>query len=159
MDCAEIMLETQINAPLERCFLLSLSVDLHRKSVEWSNEEAIDGITTGIMKKNDFVTWRAKHFGIYMEMTTKIAQYELPTFFVSEMSKGPFKKLYHQHFFKPDLLGTLMIDHFSFRSPLGIAGKLVDKLFMQSYMKQLLIKRNETIKTIAESEEWKSYLK
>jgi len=158
MKSQAIILETKINAPAERCFLLSLSVDLHRKSVEWSKEEAVRGITSGLMKAGDTVTWRAKHFGIYMEMTTKIPVYERPAYFVSEMLSGPFKRIYHQHYFKAEGSSTIMTDHFDFESPLGILGKLVDRLILRNYMKNLLLKRNETIKTIAESEDWKNYL-
>ena len=35
-----IELKTKINAPIERCFLLSLSVDLHQLSTAETNEVA-----------------------------------------------------------------------------------------------------------------------
>ena len=57
---ATIELKTKINAPIERCFLLSLSVDLHQLSTEETNERAISGVTAGLMKLNDVVTWRAE---------------------------------------------------------------------------------------------------
>src|ERR1051325_5401841 len=95
-----IELKTEINAPIERCFLLSLSVDLHTMSTQETNERAIAGVTSGLMKLNDVVTWRAKHFGIYQNLTSRIAEYNSPTYFVSEMVEGAFKKLHHQHIFE-----------------------------------------------------------
>jgi hypothetical protein len=74
-----IELNTLIDAPIERCFLLSLSVDLHQISTEQTNERAIAGVTSGLMKLNDVVTWRAKHFGIYQNLTSKITAYDSPT--------------------------------------------------------------------------------
>jgi ligand-binding SRPBCC domain-containing protein len=153
-----IKLTTKINAPAERCFLLSLSVDLHELSTEGTNEKAIAGVTSGIMKLNDIVTWRAKHFGIYQNLTTKISAYDFPRYFVSEMVKGAFKKLHHQHFFEQKNNATIMRDLFIFEVPFGIFGKLFSKLVLANYMKGFLIKRNETIKQVAETDAWKKLL-
>jgi len=46
---------------------------------------------------------------------------------------------------------TVMTDIFAFVSPLGILGRLANVLFLKSYMKRLLMKRNEIIKQAAES--------
>ncbi len=153
-----IELKTKINAPIERCFLLSLSVDLHQLSTAETNERAISGVTTGLMKLNDVVTWRAKHFGIYQNMTSKISAYDAPRYFVSEMVKGAFKKLHHQHIFEWTGNETIMTDIFVFKAPFGIFGELFSKVILTNYMKGFLIKRNNTIKEVAESSKWKSIL-
>ena len=155
---ATIEIKTKINAPIERCFLLSLSVDLHQLSTEETNERAISGVTTGLMKLNDVVTWRAKHFGIYQNLTTKISAYDAPKYFVSEMVKGAFKKMHHQHLFEWTGNETIMTDIFVFKAPLGILGELFSKLILKNYMKGFLIKRNDTIKQVAESNDWKKLL-
>src|SRR5258707_14446209 len=59
-----IRLETYINAPIKRCFDLSLSVDLHRHSVADTHERPVAGVNSGGMKLGDTVTWEAIHFGI-----------------------------------------------------------------------------------------------
>ena len=153
-----IELKTKINAPAERSFLLSLSVDLHLLSTQETNERAISGVTTGLMKLNDVVTWRAKHFGIYQNMTSKISAYDAPKYFVSEMLKGAFKKLHHQHLFEWTGNETIMTDIFYFEAPFGILGELFSKFILKNYMKGFLIKRNETIKEVAETSKWKSLL-
>ena len=153
-----IELKTKINAPIERCFLLSLSVDLHQLSTQETNERAISGVTTGLMKLNDVVTWRAKHFGIYQNMTSKISAYDAPKYFVSEMVKGAFKKLHHQHLFEWTGNETIMTDIFAFKAPFGILGELFSKLILKNYMKGFLIKRNNTIKEVAETSKWQSIL-
>ena len=68
-----IRLETYINAPIERCFDLSLSVDLHRHSVAYTHERPVAGVTSGVMKLDDTVTWEAIHFGIKQHLTSKMA--------------------------------------------------------------------------------------
>ena len=153
-----IQLTTKINAPIERCFLLSLSVDLHQLSTAETNERAIAGVTSGLMKLNDVVTWRAKHFGIYQNFTSKISAYEFPKYFISEMVEGAFKKLHHQHLFEWQDNQTTMTDIFAFDAPFGIFGKVFSRLVLKNYMKGFLIKRNDTIKRIAESDEWKKLL-
>lgn len=75
-----IILETQIKATAELCYKLSLSVDLHQLSTNKTGEHIIDGIQFGAMKLGDFVTWRAKHFGIWQNLTTKITKTEPHSF-------------------------------------------------------------------------------
>ncbi|MFL5754544.1 MAG: SRPBCC family protein [Bacteroidia bacterium] len=153
-----IQLETTIHAPAERCFLLSLSVDLHQESTIQSKEKAIAGTTRGIMDSGDFVTWQAVHFGLTFKMTTKIARYQRPFYFVSEMVKGPFKRIYHQHIFKEENGITTMTDLFEFEAPLGLLGKIAETLFLEKHMKELLKTRNKLIKQVAEGNSWQKFL-
>ncbi len=153
-----IEIHTIIHAPIERCFLLSLSVYLHKDSVSQTKEEAIAGATTGLMQLHDTVTWQANHFGFRLNMTSKIAAYNPPTYFVSEMIKGPFKKLYHQHLFKEQNGHTLMTDLFELEAPLGVLGRLAEKWFLVKYMERFLLMRNRHIKNTAEGTDWLKYL-
>ncbi|MEO9484586.1 MAG: SRPBCC family protein [Ekhidna sp.] len=153
-----IQLETRISAPIDRCFDLSRSIDLHKISTAHTNEEAIDGVTTGLISLNESVTWRAKHFGVYQTLTTKITEFNSPSLFVDEMVKGAFKGFRHQHHFESIENGTLMTDIFDYQSPFGLLGKLVDMIILKRYMTKLLTKRNETIKEFAESDKWKLVL-
>ena len=57
-----IQLETKIAAPPERCFLLSLNIDLHMESTAPTREVAIAGVTHGIIGPGETVTWRGRHF-------------------------------------------------------------------------------------------------
>lgn len=146
-----IRIETFINAPLERCFDLSLNVDLHRHSVAHTHERPIAGVTSGVMKLGDTVTWEAVHFGIKQHLSTKITAYERPYRFTDEMIQGVFQEMVHLHEFIPQTPGTLMIDLFTFRAPLGIFGRLAETLVLTRYMKELLLTRNRYLKQVAES--------
>ena len=147
-----ICLETLIAATPERCFDLSLSVDLHRLSVAHTRERPIAGVTSGVMRLGDTVTWEAVHFGIKQHLTTKITAYERPHYFVDEMTRGIFQELKHHHAFIPQPPGTLMIDTFTFRAPLGILGRVVDTLILTRYMRGLLLTRNRYLKLEAEAD-------
>jgi ligand-binding SRPBCC domain-containing protein len=147
---AVIEIKTLIKAPADDCFRISLSVDVHKASVAQTYETAIAGVTKGLMGLNDTVTWQAQHFGFSLKMTSRIAAYERPVYFVSEMVKGPFKKLHHQHLFKEEKEQTLMTDIFELEAPLGVLGKLAEKWFLVAYMKRFLLMRNAYIKAVAE---------
>ena len=81
-----IFLETIINAPIERCFDLSRSIDLHKSSMKSTNEEAIEGKTTGLIELNETVTWRAKHLGVYQHLAVQITKFDRPHSFTDEPS-------------------------------------------------------------------------
>lgn len=146
-----IFLQTHIHAPVQTCFDLSRSIDLHIESTAHTNEKAIAGKTTGLISLGETVTWQAKHLGIYWKMTVQITAFESPRYFRDEMIKGPFKAMKHEHYFESQADGsTLMKDVFTFASPLGVLGRMVDKLYLQKYMQGFLEKRNEVIKELAE---------
>ena len=79
-----IRLETVIAAPAGECFYPSLSVDAHAASMRRSGKRTIGGVTSGIMKPGDTVTWRARQFGIVFRMTSAITEYQYPSRFVDE---------------------------------------------------------------------------
>ena len=147
-----IHLETLIVASPERCFDLSLSVDLHRHSVAHTRERPIAGVASGIMRLGDTVTWEAVHFGVKQHLTTKITAYERPRYFIDEMIQGIFRELKHHHAFIPEPAGTLMIDTFTFRAPLGILGRVAEALVLTRYMRRLLLTRNRYLKQVAEAD-------
>jgi ligand-binding SRPBCC domain-containing protein len=127
---ALIRLETYINAPIERCFDLSLNVDLHRHSVARTHERPVAGVTSGMMKLGDTVTWEAVHFGIKQHLTSQITVYERPYRFTDEMLKGAFHDITHLHEFVPRPPGTLMVDLFEFHAYLGFLGTVAEVLFL-----------------------------
>lgn len=151
-----IELETVIHAPIERCFDLARSIDLHKLSTKETNEEAIDGVTSGLIGDGRTVTWRAKHFGITQLLTSKITGFERPYFFRDEMIKGAFNMIAHDHYFKEVNGTTIMTDKFYFESPGWIFGYLINKMILTKYLRGFLIKRNDIIKNAAETDLWKS---
>ena len=150
-----IEIRTEINAPKEIVFDLSRSIDLHKISTKHTNEEAISGKTSGLIGLDESVTWKAKHFGIYQILTSRINEYKRPDFFSDEMVEGLFKSFRHEHHFIDFNGKTLMIDYFNYKSPLGFLGKIADVLFLEKYMIDLLRKPNNTIKEFAETNNWK----
>ena len=153
-----IILKTYIQAERSVVFDLSRSIDLHKISTQQTNEEAITGVTSGLIGMNESVTWRAKHLGFYQKLTSKITAFNHPESFTDEMVSGAFKQFKHEHIFEVHDQGTLMIDRFDYTSPYGVLGKIVDALFLKKYMTNLLITRNQSVKKFAESDRWKEVL-
>lgn len=137
-----IELSTEVSATPEQCFELSLSVDAHQSSMSDSGERAVVGVTSGVMRRGDSVTWKARHFGIPFTMTSVISQYDAPHRFVDEQESGPFRRWWHEHRFESVAGGTLMTDVVEFESPAGSVGRLVDALVLTRYMTKLLRQRN-----------------
>ncbi len=155
---AVIKLELWIDAPLQRVFDLSRSIDLHQNSMQHTQEKAIAGKTSGLINLNETVTWEATHLFKKRQLTSQITAMNSPESFTDEQIKGDFKKWEHHHYFKVGNNKTLMIDEVNFESPFGIFGKFANFVFLKNYISQLLKKRNETIKAIAESDDWKKFL-
>ncbi len=153
-----IKLITKINAPVERCFDLSRSIDLHKISTNHTNEEAVAGVTKGLINLNEFVTWRAKHFGVWQKLTSKITAYEPNVLFVDEMVEGAFKSIHHTHMFEYKDGVTTMIDDFIFESPFSFLGWFANWIILKAYLTKLLINRNAAIKEYAETDLWKKVL-
>jgi ligand-binding SRPBCC domain-containing protein len=146
-----IKLETIIKAPIQLCFDLARDVDIHMASTAQTGERAIAGITSGLMKLGDEVTWEAKHLFVRQRFTSKIVAFDSPRTFTDEMQRGAFKRFRHTHIFELVEGGTRMIDELNFASPLGQLGRVVDALFLKNYLTGFLIAHNDYIKKLAES--------
>jgi ligand-binding SRPBCC domain-containing protein len=153
-----IELTTRIHAPVERCFDLSLCIDLHAASTAHTGERAVGGVMSGLIGMGEEVTWQARHFGVRQHLTSRITAFDRPNHFRDSMVRGAFKRFDHDHYFRSDGEDTVMIDLFDFQAPLGILGTVAERAFLVNYMRRFLQIRNETIKSVAESEEWRRYL-
>ena len=155
-----IIVETQIAAPQERCFLLSLSIDLHMASTAGRGERAIAGVTHGLIGLGQTVTWQGRHFGLVLTHETRITLYDRPYHFQDVMVKGAFRSFVHDHFFEQCEDGTRMRDELRFAAPLGPLGWIAEAFVLRRYLSRFLRERNEAIRRTAEGPDaaWRSYL-
>jgi ligand-binding SRPBCC domain-containing protein len=153
-----IEVATHIRAPIARCFDLARSIDLHTQSAAGTGEQAIAGVTSGLIGLHQEVTWRARHFGIWQEMTSRITAFAYPDHFRDELVRGAFRSFVHDHRFRSELGGTMMRDECRFAAPLWPVGWLAERLVLGSYLRRFLAARAGVIRRTAESEEWRSYV-
>lgn len=154
-----LRLTTTIHAPASRCFDLARSVDLHTRSTAATGEHIVAGVQRGLMGPDDQVTWRARHFGVWQELTSRITAFDRPRHFRDSMVRGAFARFDHDHVF--DALAddrTDMHDIFDFTSPLGPLGRIADALVLTRHLRRFLEQRNHVLKQIAESDEWQALL-
>ena len=152
---------TVIRAPIQRCFDLARSVEVHLAGNVHYGEAAVAlaGVTSGLVGMSQRVTWRAKHLGVRQHLTSEITAMQPPDYFQDTMIRGAFRSMKHDHFFRPRPLGeTEMKDVFCFAAPLPVLGRIVEIVLLRRYMRNLLHERNVVVKRIAESSDWQRYL-
>ena len=145
-----------VEAPLERCFLLSTSIGLVEQTI--GLHPRAGGKTKGLIVGGDRVHWRGWKFGLPAFHDTLITSYDRPHFFQDSMEHGMFKSFSHDHRFDEVDGHTLMVDIVKFSMPIGPLGKAVGKAVIVPHVLSLLLRRFELLKRIAEGDDWESYL-
>jgi ligand-binding SRPBCC domain-containing protein len=138
-------IETELAAPPERAFALSLDIGAHERSMAATDERAVAGTTTGTIGLGESVTWRARHLGVVWRMTSRITALEAPHRFVDEQVRGPFNRFRHEHRFEPSARGTRMVDTIEFRAPLGPLGRIAEVLVLRRHLLRLIEERNRSL--------------
>ncbi|UKA52442.1 SRPBCC family protein [Arthrobacter sp. FW305-BF8] len=133
-------------------FDLSRSIDAHKDSMARSREEAVGGVTSGLIALGQEVTWRAWHFGLPIRMTSRITEMQAPHYFVDEQVRGPFLRFRHLHEFSEVPAGTVMVDRIDFAAPFGLLGRVAEKLFLARYLRKLIETRNQHLTAGARAE-------
>lgn len=142
-----VVVQTWIAAPQQRCFDAARDLDLHVTSLSHTNEQAVGGRTSGLIELGEEVTWRGRHFGVYQHFTSKITAFHPPDYFQDTMQRGAFKSFVHDHFFSRDVAGgTIMKDVLEFSAPLGVIGRVAERLVLRAYLERLLTMRAGVIK-------------
>ena len=153
-----IRLATWINAPVERCFQLSLSIDLHVASASSTAEQAVSGVTSGLIGEGETVTFQARHLGRRRSHTSRIEMLRPNSYFRDVMVAGCFRHFEHDHYFATMDDGTRIRDEIRFSLPWGSLGRLASRMYVRRYLVGFLAERNAFLKRVAESEDWRQYL-
>ena len=148
-----IKITTNYFAPIETIFNTNRNIDIHQQSASKTKEVAIAGITSGLINKKETVTWKGKHFGVYLTHQSLISEMIFPTYFVDEQLKGKFKSFKHQHFFEQKENYVEVTDILEYETPFGIFGQLFDKLLLKKHLTNFIIHRNTVLKNLAEKQQ------
>ncbi len=152
-----IRLTTWIDAPVERCFKLATSIDLHLASAAQTQEKAVGGVTSGLIGEGETVQWQGRHLGRLRTHTSRIDGWRPYSYFRDVMVEGSFALFEHEHHFAVMDDGTRMRDEIRFAAP-GVLGRMAERMFVKKHLIEFLKQRNAVIKRVAESEEWRTYL-
>lgn len=75
--------------------------------------------------------------GIKTHWVTEITQVKEGEFFIDEQRFGPYRFWHHQHLLKPHPQGTEMTDIIHYKIPGGIAGRLLNTIFIRSKLESI----------------------
>jgi ligand-binding SRPBCC domain-containing protein len=148
-----IRLATWIDAPVERCFLLSLSIDLHIGPVRVTRKKVKGQVASGLIRVGETVTLRGHPFGV-LGHTSRIDEMRPHSYFRDVMIAGSFRHYVHEHHFAPMDDGTRMRDEIRFSNRWGPFGRILARRRLKAFLKE----RAAVIKRVAESDEWRRYL-
>lgn len=135
---ASFVCRTESSLPPERLFDLARSIDVHVESQKGSGERAVAGVRSGLIGEGQEVTWRARHFGIPLTMTSRVTQVDFPRSFTDEQVRGPFRSFRHVHEFEATPGGCIMTDRVEFAAPFGLLGRAAGKLVLRPYLQRLI---------------------
>jgi ligand-binding SRPBCC domain-containing protein len=153
-----IELTTRIDAPIDRVFDLSRSIDAHVASNTKAPERPVAGTTSGLIGLGEEVVWQARRFGITQRLHVRITAFDRPNSFTDEMVAGAFQSMKHIHRFTEECGVCIMTDEFNYRAPFGPLGRIVEWTMLTRFMRSFLIERNRVLKAIAESDRWRAFL-
>jgi ligand-binding SRPBCC domain-containing protein len=128
---------------------------LHKALLRQYKDGTLDGGSEGLMGLEDKISFRLTFLGRTRELVTRIDALEFPDMFNSTLVRGTFKRLRHQHFFKPIENGTLLIDLLEYEPAFGAFGRLADNLVVRAFLRKYLDAKNRLIKQYAEGEKWR----
>jgi len=153
-----IVVFTKVHAPIDRVFDLVRSIKLHNYAEREHGECVVGETSSGLIELGQEVTWKARHLGFWRKLTAQVTEYDRPHHFRDSQIKGAFKLYNHDHFLQKELDGTVVKDVIEYTVPYGLLGRIANRLFLESYLEFMFTRRQETLKQVAESNDWEEFL-
>ena len=153
-----IHLTTFIAAPVERVFDLSRNLTLYKLIFQNRKEGFSSWAASNLLAKGETVSIVSKLAGKSRMSIIRVMDMQRPLSFTEEQVKGDLDIYRHEHHFKSIENGTIVIDLVDFGSTRDMLGKLFGKFYLKKYLEELLGRRNEMVRTYAESEKWRAVL-
>ena len=106
-----------------------------------SNPEHIKSMYPGTI-----ITYKVSPiWGIQLDWMTEITQVEHEKYFIDEQRFGPYKFWHHQHHFKAIEGGTEMTDILTYGLPMGIFGRIANRIFVADKLQQIFEFRKQKV--------------
>lgn len=155
---AAIHLTTFIAAPIERVFDLTRNLAVYKYVFNSRKEKFSSASGANLLVKGETVSIIAKHAGKERLSTLKITTVQRPSLLVEEQVKGDLLSFRHEHHFKSIDNGTIVIDLIEYGVLRDFVGRYLGKIYLKNYLEELTRKRNEVIRSYAETEKWRAVL-
>lgn len=144
-----------VNAPVDRCFLLSTHTGLGSLTLQM---RPVGGKTEGTLGPGDRVIFAGWRFGLPHVHECVLTRYERPNFFQDSMQRGRFSRFQCDHQFIEIDGQTLIIDKLRFSVPFGWLGRALGKRLVVPAVAALVRRRLELLKQVSENGQWRLYL-
>lgn len=143
--------ETEIAAPIERCFDLWIDPENRRATVfQRLMRELNDPIDQpGHLRLE--ILHAAGPSGKKLKADYEVIKVEPPTRFVERMKKGPFYECVHEHLFQEIEGGTLLTERVLIVNGVDIYQRQIEPVLLNSSVTRLMAERNDELAEIAES--------
>ena len=102
--------------------------------------------TDATMESGATIDYRLRVFGIGIGWRTRIECWELGKCFVDSQVRGPYRAWWHEHHFFDDGGRTVMEDRVYYAVPLGILGRLVNRLIVAGQLRSIFTYRAAAIR-------------
>jgi len=111
----------------------------------------VSSLASDLLGPGDVVTWEARHLGVRQRLTSKITEFDAPRYFEDEQIAGPFASFWHRHEFTGRDGVTVMTDLVRYRAPFGAIGWLVERSYLDRYLRGFLERRAAHLRALAEA--------
>jgi ligand-binding SRPBCC domain-containing protein len=150
----------EIDAPLARVFAFVIDIRNHSRLAPPHTQEQLLDPGAIPLRLGAVVRLRARYGGIRWTLASRITAFDPPgpahpesAYFRDEQVHGPFAEWRHDHWFASTPTGgTRQTDRFTYAAPLGPIGRLVERLWLDEQMRQLLEHIQTTEKHLLETE-------
>jgi ligand-binding SRPBCC domain-containing protein len=148
--------EIIVQAPIERCFLLSTNLEIVALTLKMQPTMDRKG---SCVQRGDRVRWRGWQLGLPQFHESLIEPFVPPVYFRDSMTAGRFAFFAHDHrFTELKQGGVCLSDEVRFQLPLGWLGECFGRWVLVPHIRSLLRKRFTLLKNLAEGEDWRRYV-
>lgn len=149
-----VRLTTMINAPVERCFRLAISVDVQLRAAR-KPARVVRGLVSGLLSAGNEVSYRGLQAG--RRYTVLVDEWRPFTYFSDVRLDGPFATFEHKHHFTTMDDGTWMREEICFALRFPLLRKTRERM-VRKRLAKFLAARGAMIKQAAESDGWREFL-
>jgi ligand-binding SRPBCC domain-containing protein len=144
--------QTQLWLPQPRDRVFKFFADprnLERLTPDWLHFEILTPAEINL-RQGALLDYRLRLRGIPLRWQSEISVWEPPQRFVDRQTKGPYSLWVHEHTFKEQNGGTVVVDRVEYAVP---GGRLVDRFFVAPDLKRIFQYRHQVLEELFNSTE------
>jgi ligand-binding SRPBCC domain-containing protein len=139
--------EQWLPRPIEEVFhFFSRPENLQVITPPWLDFRMVE--TPQVLQAGSLIRYRLRWRGLPIRWTTEISEWNPPNRFVDREVSGPFAMWNHEHWFVERDCGTTMRDRVTYALPLGVVGRVAQRMFVGRDLDALFDFRAETMRRL-----------